>query len=213
VRHVKGKPPIKPSKPKRPASRPSATTNVAKHTMRIPGRWQTQTCQLGGSPAVAIYRGGMLRRITRLLAPTGLSERSTAMANVGRRLPAIFGPGDDRALVGQIRDGLFETLAVSTVVGRTLLAVSGFTPQLDTPATRRLQLVGAVHPVSIPAPQSVSSVIVISSLYKHHLTIHWFDRNKGKRLFTLRLKRDPKCPIYTSILDTRPSKGGTQRGR
>lgn len=189
------------SKPSRSKTKPTpsrVSANVAHKIMAVPKGWETQTCQLGGVPAIAVYREGRFKRLTALQTPTWLPTRQDGPKTACKRLPKASWRTDDHAVVGQLRNGVFEALAISTLTNRTLLAVHGLAAFHDTPSSR-------VPTVSTDACDKPISVLV--TLYPKGLVIHWYDRENGKRLYTLRFKRSADHPIYNKPLDTRASKG------
>lgn len=183
--------------------------SVASFLPTAPG-WSTQRAQLGGRPAVVIYRAGKRRKGYTLPGMTPLFDE------VLQRLPAAlqWRGVTNFAIIGQLRQGRFEALAISTLSGRQLVSYDCFSGSyIDTPQVRWLtnqhdemrthdakRVVQHRHPVSTP-------VTVIMSLYKRKLVIQWVHREKQKLLFTLRFKRELARDVDTPKLNTRASKG------
>lgn len=184
---------------------------VKLHVLPIRKGWITQSAQLGGRPAVLIYRKGRLRRAYTLLKRgRGRDLTSAELARVpGAYKWSTF--THDYAVIGQVRGDQFEALAISTIKGKQLISCNAFTGTLfDTPETRHFRRQQAALLSNRPTPpRKAGAITVISSLYRKRLLIQWYNRKTGILLFTLKLSVTDVSVLRRAqpVLDTRASKG------
>lgn len=140
-----------------------------------PRGWKMQTAQLGGKPAVAVYKEGKLKRARYI---TG--EREHVSSTVLDVLPSQLkwqGTRSNFRVVGQVRNGAFEALAVIMPSSSELIA-----NLTDTVATAALQ-----HGFTTPALQrrkkhntKLTPTTVLTSTYAEQVRIVWFHRESGR---------------------------------
>lgn len=140
-----------------------------------PKGWNTQTGQIGGKPAVVVYKGGKLVRGRYI---TG--DRSKLSQDVMDALPTPLKWQGTRAnfrVLGQVRQGLFEALAV--VMADEPTVISNLTDSVATTAIHN----GFTTPVLAKRSKPIKKLpptTVLTSTYAEEIRIVWFNRESGK---------------------------------
>jgi len=158
--------------------------NLGMGMFKHPKGWSTQSAQVGGRPAVAVYRKGKLARVRYL---TG--DLAPVDAAVSQALPDKLQWQGTRAnfrVLGQVRDDVFEAIAVvmpadSTLIvnltetGSTLAMHNGFT---TTTFCKRKK----------PLAKFPATTVLIST-YSDYVRYAWFNRKTGQIVKRLKLAR------------------------
>lgn len=170
--------------------------------------WSTQRAQLGGRPAVVIYHAG------KLASGRTVIDGKPLPSDVLSHLPTELQWRGVRsfAIVGQLRMGRFEALAIASTRGKQLISYDSFSgTYLDTPQMHWLadqRTVTRTHDAKqLPVSKKLTPITVLLTLYKNRLLIQWVHREKRKLLHTVRLKRSLPHDVDKPILNTRRSKG------
>lgn len=149
-----------------------------------PKGWGSQTGQMGGKPAVATYKGGKLKRARYL---TG--ERESLPESVTDKLPHELkwqGGRSNFRVLGQVRNGVFEAIAVAMLGEDTIIA--NLTDTVVTTAIHNGFTTPALHNRKKPS-KKLSPRTVLISTYPDVVRIAWFNRETGKVLKRVKLER------------------------
>lgn len=141
--------------------------------------WSMQVGQYGGRPAVLVYRRAELGRGFYLAKEGRVPLEETVMSSAPEWL-RWQGKYRNFRVLGQVRQGRFEALAVLAPKGKTLISNladsnvinSGLTTPSMVTAMRR-------HRKKIIRPTNIS---VVTTVYADKVVFVWFNREKNRLL-------------------------------
>lgn len=154
-------------------------------TYKPPKGWTSQVGQLGGRPAIATYRKGRLKRAVYL----GVNNKQLPDALIAS-LPDVLkwhGTRSNFRVVGQVRAGVFEAIAVTmyddptiitdlTSISAATASHNGFSTTLRQ---RRLN----------PSTKLRGNITVLTTTYPSVVRVAWFNRATGKVITKLKFDR------------------------